>query len=241
VAAIKKGEENCVIFILGTGQMKPSHFAFSRNVDVDELIFFADRRDGKDTIARRIEIAEGDERRFWRRVWIFHCGGRSKKEITFFGGVGREDKHAKKREEATGKDQTSVWIGATWPPFAAVGVNVCQRSLKRTSERKKKRRDQYVTERNAFLSRQRIHPKAFHHTCTAGILLRQSPPVSKEVKKQWPLWLTDGRLRLADLCKLDDATALGPRAVKQNLRKLDLARRLKEFDQILVRRGPRKL
>jgi hypothetical protein len=55
------------------------------------------------------------------------------------------------------------------------------------------------------------------------------------------LELRDRRLRLADLRELHDAAALGARAVEQNLRELDLARRLEQLDQILVRRRPREL
>ena len=52
---------------------------------------------------------------------------------------------------------------------------------------------------------------------------------------------TDRGLRLWDLCELDDTAALRPRALVQNLRELDLARRLEQLDQVLVRGRPRQL
>ena len=61
------------------------------------------------------------------------------------------------------------------------------------------------------------------------------------VKEVSPRTRTNGRLRLLHLRKLDDTAALRPRALVQDLRELDLARRLEQLDQVLVRGRPRQL
>jgi hypothetical protein len=47
---------------------------------------------------------------------------------------------------------------------------------------------------------------------------------------------TNGCLCLWDLRKLHNACTLRPRAIKQDFRKFDLARRLKELNKVLIRR-----
>ena len=55
------------------------------------------------------------------------------------------------------------------------------------------------------------------------------------------LELGDSSLSLLDLGKLNDTAALGARALEENLRELDLACGLKQFDKIFVRSRPRQL
>ena len=58
----------------------------------------------------------------------------------------------------------------------------------------------------------------------------------------YTIWkLTNCSLRLRNLGKLYDTTALRARTLIQDLRKLDLAGRLEQLDQVLVRSRPRQL
>ena len=95
----------------------------------------------------------------------------------------------------------------TCPPFAAVGVKVCQRSLNCTSSG----RPPYMYAWNFAAELSDI--------CAA-----------REGRRK----RTDRGLGLADDRELHDARALGARAVEQDLRELDLARRLEELDEVLV-------
>lgn len=105
-------------------------------------------------------------------------------------------------------------IGITWPPLAAVAEKVCQRSLKRTSNGR---------------------PPYIYCWNLAGQDKRVRDAPKRNLKR------TDSGLCLRYLSKLDNTTSLGSRAVKQNLRKLNLTCSLKQLDQILIGRRPGQL
>lgn len=60
-------------------------------------------------------------------------------------------------------------------------------------------------------------------------------------KANEPIEPRDSRRRVFDRGKLDDAGALGPAMLEEDLGMFDRPRRLEQLDQILVRSRPREL